>query len=418
MRPAIPAALAGCPKVKVGRTGSQAVCAEEKGMTAARPAHPEDKQAASNRTPRQINRNLIFNQIRTSQPISRADLARACGLQRSTVSLIVEELLAERWIVEGAAGHTPRGRKPTSLFVNNERKVLALDVHPAQTTVAVVDLTGRISDQSEIALPADPKKVLSVILAALGRMITVHRKYRFEGIGITVPGRFNLQLEKTVFAPNVAWPISHIKSRVEQATGLPVLVENVANACALSEVWLGYADGARDLVVVNVSEGIGTGIYANGRLLRGHAEGAGEFGHVQVEPEGALCGCGSRGCWETVASNRAALRYYAEITGRSLSGFDEILHLAECGDSKALAALEKMCKALGRGMHMIVASLAPDEIIVVGELVRVWPLAYPLINAELRSFPLIGFPKVRMTREPDQARLRTAVALVMAHKYL
>src|SRR5271157_1666406 len=85
-----------------------------------------NKQSASNKMPRQINRNLIFNQIRTRQPISRADLARVSGLQRSTVSLIVEELLADQWIIEGSMGQIPRGRKPTSLHLNSQRGVLAL----------------------------------------------------------------------------------------------------------------------------------------------------------------------------------------------------------------------------------------------------------------------------------------------------
>ena len=196
----------------------------------------DEKQTASNRTPRQINRNLIFHQIRTMQPISRADLARASGLQRSTVSLIVEELLAERWIVEGWIGESPRGRKPTVLLLNRMRGVLALDVHPAQTTLAVADLSGKILDETRLALPDDPQKVISAILGAIRKTITTHRERSFEGIGITLPGRFSHQLKRTVFAPNVKWPIAQIESRVEKATGLPVVVDNVANACALSEM--------------------------------------------------------------------------------------------------------------------------------------------------------------------------------------
>ena len=91
--------------------------------------------------------------------------------------------------------------------------------------------------------------------------------------------------DKPIFAPNIDWPIGRIKSRVEEATGLPVVADNVANACALSEVWFGLSDGMHDLVVVNVSEGLGTGIFANGRILRGEGGFAGEFGHVQVDPE-------------------------------------------------------------------------------------------------------------------------------------
>src|ERR1700744_4735309 len=110
----------------------------------------EEKQSASNRTPRHINRNLIFNQIRIKQPISRADLARTSGLQRSTVSLIVENLLEERWIVEGPTGEIPRGRKPTFLNLNGQRGVLALDIHPTQTTLAVTDLGGMVLAQQQI----------------------------------------------------------------------------------------------------------------------------------------------------------------------------------------------------------------------------------------------------------------------------
>src|SRR5271157_6333066 len=119
-----------------------------------------NKQSASNKMPRQINRNLIFNQVRAQQPISRADLARVSGLQRSTVSLIVEELLAERWIIEGSMGQLPRGRRPTFLHLNDERGVIALDIHPSQTTLAVADLGGRIVAQSLVVLPSNPKKVI------------------------------------------------------------------------------------------------------------------------------------------------------------------------------------------------------------------------------------------------------------------
>ena len=376
----------------------------------------EEKQSATNRTPRQINRSLIFNQIRTMQPISRADLARTSGLQRSTVSLIVEELLSERWIVEGWIGESPRGRKPTVLVLSSTRSVLALDVHPTQTTLAVTDMSGKIRDETRLTLPANPRKVIGAILGAIRETIAAHKGESFEGIGITLPGRFSHQLKKTVFAPNVKWPIAEITSRVEQATGLPVVVDNVANACALSEMWFGHSDVSQDLVVVNVSEGIGTGIHANGRLLRGQVDAAGEFGHVQLDPNGPPCGCGSQGCWETLASNRAGLRYYNELSKSPAPSFENVVQLAEAGDKTALVAITKMSNALGRGMHMIVSALAPSEIVVVGEVTRLWDFVLPLIDAQLRRFPLISIPKLRVTDEPEKARLRSAVALVMNGK--
>jgi predicted NBD/HSP70 family sugar kinase len=377
-----------------------------------------NKQSASNKMPRQINRNLIFNQIRTRQPISRADLARVSGLQRSTVSLIVEELLTERWIVEGSMGRLPRGRRPTFLNLNGQRGVLAVDVHPAQITMAVTDLGGQILAQQLVPLPANPQKVLGAIVDAIRKIIAAHNDRSFDGIGMSLPGRFDLQPEKSnptrsIFAPNVPWPIGRIQSRVEEATGLPVVVDNVANACALSEVWFGYSDGMHDLVVVNVSEGLGTGIFANGRILRGEGGYAGEFGHVQVDPDGLPCSCGSKGCWETVASNRAGMRYYEEIAGKSSPPFEVLLKLAAAADPIARQAMDRMCIALGKGMHMIAAALAPSEIVVVGDITNLWYLVGPQVEAEMHRNPLARVPKLRPAHEGSKARLRSAVALVM-----
>ena len=114
---------------------------------------PSERQSASNRTPRQINRNLILNLVRKQQPISRADLARVSGLQRSTVSLIIEELIADRLVVEGPTGRLPRGRRPTFLQLNSQRAVLALDIHPEQITLAISDLGGKILAQKLVDIP-------------------------------------------------------------------------------------------------------------------------------------------------------------------------------------------------------------------------------------------------------------------------
>jgi len=382
-----------------------------------------NKVSASNKIPRQINRNLIFNQIRTRQPISRAELARVSGLQRSTVSLIVEELLAERWIVEGSMGLLPRGRRPTFLEVNSQRGVLSLDIHPSQTTLALTDLGGNIISQQLIPLPQDPQRVISAIVSAIQAIMSANTGRSIDGIGISLPGRLDLspaksgegksRTNKPIFAPNVRWPIAQIQSSVEQATGLRVVADNVANACALSEVWFGDSDGMHDLVVVNVSEGLGTGIFANGRILRGQGGSAGEFGHVQMDPNGLLCGCGSRGCWETLAANPAGLRYYAEFAGKPSPLFEELLRLAATGDPAGKRAIDKMCSALGRGMHMIASALAPSEIVVVGDITTLWHIAGPLIEAEMLRLPLATVPRLRPALEGNKARLRSAVALVM-----
>src|ERR1700720_1742067 len=129
------------------------------------------KQSASNKTPRQINRNLVFNLIRTRQPISRADLARVSGLQRSTISLIVEELIEAQWVREGPTGRLPRGRRPTFLRLNDDRVIIAVDLRPAQTIVAVADANGKFTAQEVMVTPSDPERAVAGLVESIQRVV-------------------------------------------------------------------------------------------------------------------------------------------------------------------------------------------------------------------------------------------------------
>ena len=327
-------------------------------------------QVASSEVVRDINRRVILNLIRTKQPLSRADLARVSGLQRSTVSLIVEELMEERWVLEGATGRLPRGRRPTFLRLNEDRVIIGIDIRPLQITVALADVNGKFSSQEIMATPADPKAAVDLLVMRIERLLRSCGDKKVEGVGISLPGRVERGSERLVFAPNLKWSEFDIREPVAKATGLDVELENAANACVLAAVWFDHIEN-QNLVVVTVSEGIGTGILVNGQLARGLSGMAGEFGHVPLDPEGPLCSCGSRGCWEVFGSNRAALRYYLESSFVTPGlTFQELLRLAEQGDTKAAQALETMAHYLGRGMRMIVAGLDPEVIVVIGDLTR------------------------------------------------
>src|SRR5438477_3087655 len=114
-------------------------------------------QGASSEVVRDINRRIVLNLVRTRHPISRADLARLSGLQRSTISLIVEQLIQENWVLEGPTGRLPRGRRPTFLRLNDERVIIGVDIRPTQTTVALADANGKFSSQEVIVTAPDPK---------------------------------------------------------------------------------------------------------------------------------------------------------------------------------------------------------------------------------------------------------------------
>jgi predicted NBD/HSP70 family sugar kinase len=239
---------------------------------------------------------------------------------------------------------------------------------------------------------------------------------KIEGIGISLPGRYNRASGRLVFAPNLHWRDVDVRNPIVEATGLEVELENAANACVLSAVWFDHMESCQNLIAVAVSEGIGTGLLVNGHLASGLNNMAGEFGHVTLDPEGPPCGCGSRGCWETYASNRAAMRYYLESTpGPESLTFLDLLRLADQGDTRAARALDTMAHYLGLGLRMIVVGLAPERIIMVGDLTRAWDRFGPVIESHLQRQTLPGAcpPRLVPADKDGMARLRGTIALVL-----
>lgn len=372
-------------------------------------------ESASSETARHINREIVLHLIHSRQPISRADLARLSGLQRSTVSQIIEQLIRERWIREGSVAQLPRGRHPTMLVLNDDLVVLAADIHPRQVTVAMIDLNGRLLSRSTLPLGWDPEKAVASMIDCMKRIRDIHSKKSLEGIGISVPGRVDKESQQLIFAPNLKWPKYDIKRAVEHGMGLPTEMENAATACLMSELWFGRMDGVRDAVLITVSEGIGAGILANGQLITGQHGMAGEFGHISIDPSGPRCACKQNGCWEVFGSCNAALRYYSELEPKSKRlTFLELLNLAEEGNAPAVAALTKQAKCIGKGLRMITAALSPAVVLVAGDITSAWSRFEPVIQAELADLMLAGKPpRLQPTHEGDVARLRGAAALLL-----
>jgi predicted NBD/HSP70 family sugar kinase len=271
-------------------------------------------QVATSETARDINSRIMLNLVRKHQPVSRADLMRYSGLQRSTVSVITEQLIAERWLREGAFGNLPRGRRPTFLHLNEDRAgIFGINIQPLTTNLVLANLAGHFLVEESFPTPTDPDRFVTLVSSRIGELINKHPKIAYEGVGVSLPGRIDLSSQRFVFAPNLGWREIDLKSRLEEATGLSVEMENAANACALSEFWFGsHHEGLQNLIVVTVSEGIGVGMILNGQLVRGPSGLAGEFGHVPLNEVGPKCRCGNQGCWEVYASNSAAVRYYTE----------------------------------------------------------------------------------------------------------
>ena len=383
-------------------------------------------RVASSETARDINRRIVLNLVRKHQPISRASLARRSGMQRSTVSAITEQLITERWVVEGAMGHLPRGRKPTFLHLNSDRAgIIGVDIQPEVTTLAVSSMDMRILAHESMATGREPKDFIERLGRRIMDLMRAHPKNSYEGIGISVPGRIDVASHRLTFAPNLPWNDLDFKTPLERLTGLPVQLENAANACALAELWSGrHGEGVSNLIAITISEGIGVGMILNGQLVRGSQGVTGEFGHVSLGTNGPLCGCGNRGCWEVMASNSAAVRYYADFSSArkgevgsksnmSPVPFSDLLRLVEQGDLKACKALDQMAHHLGVGLSILVTGLAPDVLVVIGDVTRAWNRVGPIVAATIgqRSFT---HAQSRITPTDPEAwpRLRGAIALI------
>jgi predicted NBD/HSP70 family sugar kinase len=400
------------------------------GNVATRPSHSirrkidlENFQVASVKTARDINRRIVLNLIRKHQPISRAELSRQSRLQRSTVSVITQQLIAERWVKMGASGILPRGRRPKFLHINGERSgIIGVDVRAKKTTVMLADLEMRSLAQDSLITSGDPEEFISELAARIRVLMKTYSRLNFEGIGVALPGRVDPVSNRLIFAPNLAWKSVDLKSALELATGLEVELENAANTCALAEIWSGaHSENVHNLVAVTVSEGIGVGMILNGQLVRGTSGLAGEFGHVTIQENGPLCSCGNRGCWEACASTSATVRYFteAESAARGQRGsdrptFELILRLAQEGDPQANAALDRMARHLGAGVAMTVAGLAPDVVVIIGEVTQAWSRVGPIIDEIVTQRLSMGTKTRIIATNPDtQPRLRGTIALVL-----
>jgi predicted NBD/HSP70 family sugar kinase len=372
-------------------------------------------QVASTELTRDINRDIVLGRIRELQPLSRVELARATGLQPSTVSSIVEQLLKERWIKEGAVIRTARGRRPTMLSLNDDMAMIVADVRPSRAVVAVIDLNGRFLSREVVPLPVDARRGVEAVGSTMENLRKRHPNMIFEGIGLSVPGRVDPESNRLVLAPNLKWTGYDVAGELSRRLKLRVELENDANACLLAELWFGHVNGVHDAVLVAISEGVGASVLAGGRILSGRSGLAGEFGHMCIDSTGPQCGCGQVGCWEMFASSRAALRYYSEFKrGAVLSTVGELLALAVEGDAAALKAIEKQSIAIGRGLRTINAALSPDLILFAGDVTLFWEISGKQIERECKAGLLTeSGPRIVSIGDGELALLRGAAAVVL-----
>jgi predicted NBD/HSP70 family sugar kinase/DNA-binding transcriptional ArsR family regulator len=384
-------------------------------------------QAARSSTIRDINRQIVLNYIRDLEPISRAEIARATELQRSTVSTIVEELKDEGLIEEIGAGRSTGGRRPTLLRVRPEgATAIGVDITPSTITVALSDLVGRVLVREELEKSSRPEETMSRVIERVQALAAREESRAVAGVGVSLPGMVDPDTGRAVYIPFFRWRDWAMAENIERATGLTARADNDANAAALAELWFGRPEvsDSRDFIMVLVAEGIGTGIVFDGQIYRGERGAAGEFGHMIVGQNAPVeCSCGNLDCWEAFASERAAVARYLKNAAREGAtperpAFGEVVDRALGGDRAAIEALTETAHYLGIGISNLIVGLSPETVVVGGHITRAWAIVSPSLEETIQRSIRRGLPSARIVASTlQEPTLMGAVSLVLARKF-
>jgi glucokinase-like ROK family protein len=349
---------------------------------------------------RKLNTAVVLDILRRYAPLSRAELAARTGLNRSTVSIIVNSLIEEGFVQETDLQSSKIGR-PGMLLVLNPKGGFAVGVEIGVDFISVI-LTDFVANvlwrQRRLSDPAEDQiRILDRACEMTQTAIDagLEQGLRPLGIGIGVPGLVDIHQGKLVFAPNLKWTNVPLRLMWSQRFDQPIFVENEANAAALGEYYFGVARGMENFIYLSTGIGLGGGVLIDGKLFRGSSGYAGEVGHMTVDPEGDLCGCGKRGCWETKVGPRAVLKRVRKILAngppaitKDLAGgdldcitFDIVVKAARAGDPVALEALQEVGKYLGIGVVNLVNIFNPELIVLGGALSLANDFLLPVIRS-------------------------------------
>lgn len=391
---------------------------------------------ANHRVLRNMNEVMVLNVIREKQPISRIEIAELTRLEGSTISKIVSRLVADRLIVEEGVGEaSPKGgRKKRYLHINpNKACAIGVDLRPSGYTVALSDFTGKIRYAVELDRKSNPREAMVEIARAIKELLPSYCEETIGGIGVSLVGLVDPVEGRILAGEGLGWGEDvPVGSMLREALNmdLPVYYENGAWLGALAEMWFGkHARPPRNLVFLDIEEGIGAGIIIQGQLYHGSFHGAGEFGHISLDHQGPLCSCGARGCLEVYAADPATVRNYEERCrlrqdsagpGRQGITVAEVAARALEGEEDAVKALQESAGHIGRGLVPIIYSVNPEVIVLGGSITRAWDLFYPVMMRELSQrasrFYLEHLSIIPTTLE-NRPSLVGAIALVLARVF-
>ena len=331
-----------------------------------------------------FNLTVILDAIRRSPAgLSRVELAQIVGLSPQTISNISRRLLDQDLIYEAGKEGTGPG-KPRTMLRLKSSGMYAVGVHldPAVTTFVVLDLVGAVVKHSRIKTPggSDPGAVIDTIAAEIKQLISDSGvdPARIAGLGIASPGPIDLE-EGTVVDPPLllGWDRVPLRDALAAATGLSTIVDKDVTSAAVAETWAGGPSGAGSFVFMYMGTGIGCGIVLNDEVVRGTSGNAGEIGHIIVDPDGAPCDCGLRGCVKSSCIPQVLVASAVEAgvldgpveaaTGPAIQeSFAALCAAASAGDPKAEEIIDHSAVLVARAVSTVTNALDVDRVVFGG----------------------------------------------------
>jgi glucokinase-like ROK family protein len=356
---------------------------------------------------RELNRSIILNQLRT-RSLSRADLAGITGLNKTTVSSLINELLAHRFVREIGPNTSAGGRPAVLLDLNPAAgDIIGVEIGVGYLNVVLTDFCAGVLWKRQVLFTESDsqRQVIQRAITLLRRAIHQCEQAgtRLLGVGIAIPGLVDTATGTLVYAPNLEWRNVPVRQIFAAKFDTPIFVDNDANAAALAEHYMGAARQVDNYVSVVANAGIGAGIVLGGQVFHGIAGFAGEVGHVTLNPDGPLCRCGNRGCWERLAGQSALIeRVQKAIQAGAASSIrvssadptslclQALLEAATQGDAVAQSALEETGRYLGIGIANLVNTFNPDRVILCGVLSLAEEFLTPVIQQTLVQRAMSG----------------------------
>jgi glucokinase-like ROK family protein len=343
----------------------------------------------------------ILQEIYNSGAITIAQLAKKLHTSVPSITVYINELIENNWILEVGSSKTKSGRRPSLFDLNpNKNQVLVIDINIYETNLYLINLRNEISEQFTIKLDISSPNLVEVIKKEIRNFI---KDLKIWAIGISSPGLLSIEKGINFTYPNHNEQEESLANLIQEKLKIPTFITHDTQASMMGEHHFGLAKNKENVLLINLDWGIGLGIMCNGQIIKGSDGFAGELGHIQIKPDGELCHCGKKGCLETVASAQALINKAKQgiqegktstlALKKGVITLEDVIEAALRGDEFSIDLIFDIGKELGKGLSIAIHMFNPEVIIIDGVMTKAGELIVSTLNQAINKYCLTDFKK-------------------------